>query len=472
MTYSDRADTHPALHRLELIMIRPVRWVPLTVAAALIAALAMPGSASGASDPYDDELAWALQDIGNAVAFEDVVDFEYDTNGAPAPQVANHPNVDIAVIKLDDTGAPVASANVLFSRDFPDGKVVDLDENFAPSGVDWRKWSLERWDESWDAPWPKGSRLVPGTSGDDFMVPYPASTFKMLVAFHTLRLIERGRIAPNREYDYQQRNGKTCLGKTKEFSLSTTTLLDRMITFSSNNATCALLQQLHRLDQIKPMNDSFANLGLPTLQVQGTDAGAGGTWNPGDISMTAIDTARLLLLINGVDGVAWQTESGRNVRADNVLAPRYQKWMRDLLGDQGFHEVLSTTNWCGADYPVQGMPARVPERWIDPSDGTVTVGPIPYGYDVRPCNQGAEVRFLHKTGLTENYGSDAGIVKPLDGADGSQYIVAVFSNLGYRYSDASQADSDGFPCFNSGVCYTEKFAQLGKHIDTAVRAVP
>jgi hypothetical protein len=97
------------------------------------------------------------------------------------------------------------------------------------------------------------------------------------------------------------------------------------------------------------------------------------------------------------------------------------------------------------------------------------VGPVPYGYDVRPCNEAAEVRFLHKTGLTENYGSDAGIVKPLDGEDGEQYIVTVFSNLGYRYSDASQADSDGFPCFDSGVCYTEKFAMIGKAIDAVVR---
>lgn len=448
-------------------MIRTTGLIAAT-AGTLAAVALLPGSASGRSSP-DAELGAELRDIVNAAAFETVVDFQYDTKRGPAPQVANHPNVDVAVIKLDDEGTPVASANVLFSRDFPDGKVVDLDEGFAPSGVDWRAWDLDRWDGDWDAPWPKGSRLVPETSGDDFMVPYPASTFKLLVAFHTLRLIEDDEIAPNREYDYRQRNGKTCLGNTKEFSASTATLLDRMITYSSNKATCALLQQLHSLDQMKPMNDSFLKLGLPTLQVKGTDAGAGGTWTPGKISMTAIDTARLLLLVNGVDGVAWQTESGRSVRADQVLGPRYQKWLRQLLGDQGFHEVLSTTNWCGAEYPVQGMPALVPERWIDPDDGTVKVGPIPYGYDVRPCNEVAEVRFLHKTGLTENYGSDAGIVKPLAGEDGSQYIVTVFSNLGYRYSDASQAESDGFPCFNSGVCYTEKFAMIGEAIDAALR---
>jgi hypothetical protein len=116
------------------------------------------------------------------------------------------------------------------------------------------------------------------------------------------------------------------------------------------------------------------------------------------------------------------------------------------------------------------MPARVPERWIDPKDGTVTVHNIPYGYDVRPCNKSAEVRFLHKTGLTENYGSDAGIVKPLKGEAGNQYIVAAFTNVGYRYSDPSQANSDGFPCFTTGVCYSERFAIIGRNIDRAVRS--
>ena len=219
------------------------------------------------------------------------------------------------------------------------------------------------------------------------------------------------------------------------------------------------------------MNERFAALGLPTLQVKGTDAGAGGTWNPGEISMTAIDTARLLLLVNGTDGVAWRTPDGRKVIADRVLGPDYQAQLRDLLGQQGFNEVLSTPNWCGATYPVQGMPAKVPGRWIDPNDGTVTVHGIPYGYDVRPCNETAQVKFLHKTGLTENYGSDAGIVKALEGQDGRQYIVTTFTNLGYRYSDASQADSDGKPCFNSGVCYTEKFAILGLAIDDLMRTV-
>lgn len=451
------------MHRLSLARVTSTAAVLVVVAAAQV-----PATATAVSTP-SDQLGNDLLSAVQSAAFDEVVDFEYDTKGGPAPQVANQPNVDVAVIELDADGNPTAAANVLFSRDYPDGKVVTLDENYAPSGVDWRAWDLARWDGDWNAAWPKGSRLVPGTSGEKFMVPYPASTFKLLVAYHTLRLIEKGVIKPNADYVYKQRNGKTCLGNTKEFTNTTTQLLEKSITYSSNTATCALLQQLHALDEMKPMNERFAALGLPTLQVKGTDSGAGGTWNPGEISMTAIDTARLLLLVNGLDGVAWKTADDRKVIADRVLGPDYQVWLRDLLGQQGWNEVLSTPNWCGAAYPVQGMPAKVPGRWIDPSDGTVTIHGIPYGHDVRPCNETAEVKFMHKTGLTENYGSDAGIVKALSGEDGRRYIVTVFTNLGYRYSDASQADSDGKPCFNSGVCYTEKFAILGKAIDDLMR---
>jgi hypothetical protein len=38
--------------------------------------------------------------------------------------------------------------------------------------------------------------------------------------------------------------------------------------------------------------------------------------------------------------------------------------------------------------------------------------------------------FAHKTGTTENFGSDAGVVR----ADGVHYAVALLSNLGSRYA--------------------------------------
>ena len=149
---------------------------------------------------------------------------------------------------------------------------------------------------------------------------------------------------------------------------------------------------------------------------------------------------------------------------------RSRGFLLSLLEQQGLHEVLSTTNWCGRSYPAQGIPARVPERWVG-VDGTVTVDGIRYECDVRPCNAAAQVSFAHKTGLTENYGSDAGIVTALRGQDGRRYIVAIFTNLGYRFSDASRA-ADVIPpgTDESGVCYSQKFAELGRAIDDLFRS--
>ena len=77
--------------------------------------------------------------------------------------------------------------------------------------------------------------------------------------------------------------------------------------------------------------------------------------------------------------------------------------------------------------------------------------------------------FAHKTGLTTNYGSDAGIVTALPGQDGRRYIVAVFGNLGYRFSDPSQAAEPDYPCFTTGVCYTGRLAWLGGAVDEIMR---
>ena len=89
--------------------------------------------------------------------------------------------------------------------------------------------------------------------------------------------------------------------------------------------------------------------------------------------MTAMDTARLLLIVNGASGVLWDDPDGDPVVADRVLSEESQALLMQHLGDQGFNEVLSTTNWCGADYPAQGIPATVAEPMGRSGDGTVTV---------------------------------------------------------------------------------------------------
>jgi hypothetical protein len=429
-----------------------------------------------------------LRDV-DAVGFDDVLDFgpvEGACPGAdwcpvPAPRVANTPNVDVAVIELDRRGRPVRAANVLLSRDFPRGFAVPLDRNLAATHVRFREWDIDRWNggtfsaddgsrlttTGWrdDPPLTADDDIAPprGRARADFMSPYPASLFKVLVAFHTLRMADAGIGELDDPYAYRPTGGG-CPGGTTAGDRTVREWLDAMITYSSNQATCALVKQIHDLDQMDDLNSGLAALGLETLQVNGTSPTSGGNWTPGLIHMTAMDTARLLLVVAGGPGTLWRAPDGTRVTAD-VLSPASRELFRGLLAEQGFHEVLSTTNWCGLDHPAPGIPASVAERWVDPVTGTVTVEGIPYGQDVRPCNETAEVTFAHKTGLTYNYGSDAGIVRSRPGERHRHYVVAVVSNLGYRYADERFADAATLPCFDPGVCYTARFARLGALVD-------
>jgi hypothetical protein len=206
--------------------------------------------------------------------------------------------------------------------------------------------------------------------------------------------------------------------------------------------------------------------------VNGTDPASGANWGIGKLTMTSLDTARLLLLVNGAPDVLWRTPGGKPVRAD-VLSSESRDLFLDLLGDQGWNDILTTANWCGRGYPTPGIPSLVADRWVDEDAGTVTVAGKQFGQDVRPCNDRAEVSFAHKTGFTYNYLADAGIVRSLNGEDGD-YVIVMMSNLGYRYSDPRQAGvtkpvCGDDPAQDQGVCYTEKFAGLGRAVDDIVR---
>jgi hypothetical protein len=178
--------------------------------------------------------------------------------------------------------------------------------------------------------------------------------------------------------------------------------------------------------------------------------------------MSAIDTAKLLLLVNGGPGTLWTAPGGTPVTRD-VLSADARAFFLRTLADQGHNEMLSTTNWCGRAYPAAGIPQVTPPRWINPADGTMNVAGAYYGRDVRPCNATAEVTFAHKTGWVDTTGSDAGIVHSLPGKPRRNYVVVVFSNLGTDYVDVNRpADPPGvYP-----VPYTQKHATLGRAIDT------
>jgi hypothetical protein len=257
--------------------------------------------------------------------------------------------------------------------------------------------------------------------------------------------------------------------------------MDPMITYSDNQSTRALLQLLHERREVDAMNADFRRLGLGTLQINGTNPRTGGDWKPGEIHMTALDTARLLWLIDGApdDYVFWESPGGEPVTPAE-LSDSSRAYLKDLLAQQGYNEALTTANFgtyqrggavVGAPNTRPGIPSLVPSRWIDPVDGMVTVDGVAYGQDVRPYNaKAAEVSFAHKTGLTYNYGSDAGIVESLPGQPYRHYIVAYLSNLGYRYTDEVFADRKNYPLYDpvGGIAYTQRIPALGKAIDDGI----
>ncbi|WP_257902396.1 class A beta-lactamase-related serine hydrolase [Saccharothrix obliqua] len=445
-------------------------------AAVLLASGTIPAAA--APDAGSHRLAEALRRAIDAQDFRDVIDLtppdlalaarrgapeKYDDAG-PAPLVAatprplhQTPNMDAAIIELDAAGRPRAMADVLLSPQYPNGVVVPLNNraNLSTDQIRYRWWD----DDEWDRNGGRGTRdVLAGRENApiDFSSPYPASVLKLMVGFGVLRLADRGRVDLDAEYSYEPvTQNPVCGGPSKK---TVRQHFDEMITKSQNESTCALIKLVHDLNAWDETNQAFVDLGMPTLMVTGTNPGNGGRWIGSN--MSSIDTAKLLLLVNGGFGALWTTDAGKRVTRDE-LSPSARQVFLKALNEQGHNEMLSTTNWCGRDYPGPGLPQRITDRWTK-ADGTVTAGSAVYDRDVRPCNADATVTFAHKTGWVDTTGSDAGIVKPVRGKSGRSYIVVVFCNLGTDYVDHNRpADPPGvFP-----VLYTQKYAKLGQAID-------
>ncbi|GLW11206.1 hypothetical protein Misp01_63340 [Microtetraspora sp. NBRC 13810] len=373
----------------------------------------------------------------------------------PQP-IVQQPQLDVTVLELDRYGRPLSSGTVLMSPQHPRGVVVPVDRNLHTTAVRWRQWD----DSGWYANQGRGTiDIVPGREQApiDFMSPYPASVLKLMVAFGVLRLVDKGTIALTDTYDYRPTEASSlCLGET---SNTVANYLEASLTSSSNPATCALVKLLHDKGAVDELNQTFQSLGLETLQFKNTNPASGGRWsNP--VTMTSLDTAKLLALVNGLPDKAWTAPNGAPVTAAVLSASSRQVFKRHLAA-QGWNDMLSSANRCGGSYPAAGIPQKVADRWIG-ADGTVTVAGNRFGSDVRPCNTAAEVTFSHKTGWVGNSGADAGIVKSLPGKDGRHYIVVAFTNLGTQYVDADRppAEPGLLP-----VTYTEKLAKLGHAID-------
>lgn len=167
------------------------------------------------------------------------------------------------------------------------------------------------------------------------------------------------------------------------------------------------------------------------------------------------------------------------------LSPASRRLLLRQLGDQAFNEALSTSKIgvirrqgqrLGPARVQPGIPARVPRRWIDPISGVVQFRSdgeaIDYGQDVRPFNRKAASRhFAHKTRITYNFGSDAGLMRPLRKQPGGHYAIAFLSNLGYRYAVSRFAGRSSYPVFDSPgpIAYTQEIPRLGRHVDALLQ---
>lgn len=434
-------------------------------------------------------LAAAVRGAG----FDHLVDFSVRQGGVAQPTRAL-PNVDVAVIELSRTGHVVGAANVLYDRDSPLGYQVRIDpKTLQPQGVRFSQWRSERWDEQalWDAGPAAGDVLSTprGRVEKDFMVPYPASVLKTMVGYGVLRLVDQQRITLSTQVTYREIGGQTCgYGPSNATGAvpppaadgakdTVAGWMDQMITVSDNFATCVLLQLLDRTGGLADTNANFARLGLTTLRLNPSQPKVGNGWSSGQMTMGALDTARLMLLVSGTTRNLWRATDGRQVSGGTGLSRRSQEYFRSVLLDQSFYEVLATGNLCGSTDAAPGIPARVSKRWINPDNGHVVTydgdTPLDFGYDVRPCNAAAQVTFAHKTGLVSFSGNDTGIVKALPGQDGRWYVVAVHSNVGYRFGDTDWASSDPNACEGAPfVCYSRAYGRLGKAVDDLVTNRP
>lgn len=453
-----------------------------SVLLALLAAAPLARSARAPAEPPPPPLSEVLLAALRGSGLADLHDAGADEGRCPGevdcpwplPPAVAAPVVDLAVIRLDAEGRAVEAANVQVDAASPEGRVVPLDRDLSAIGVRFRRWSTARREAALagvpPAPFEEGDDLSPlRRQGVDFMSPYPASLFKLLLAFHVEWRVAEGALSPDTllEGPAAPPSGATSSEPAQAPPpapevLPLSTWVERMITTSDNPATKVVLRHLHERGEVARLNAGLAGLGLDTLRIDGTNPADGGRWAPGEIHAGAMDLARLLWLVAGGPGVSWHAPSGVLV-SQRTLPERARRRLRALLADQAIHEALSAGSLCGTG--PAGIPALVPARWVDPATGLELTEEAAFGRDVRPCNEAAEVQFLHKTGLTWNYASDAGLVEPLPGRPFRRYVVAVITSGGTRFVDPERAAAPRHPCQADRVCLTRALATLGATLD-------
>ena len=285
-------------------------------------------------------------------------------------QAREVPNVDVAVIEFDEEGVVRRAADVLSSCDDPSGVVAPVDVAGGPAGsygvsaVRWRGWDIERFDGGTFDP-TTGTQLttkgwhdqpertdvddiVAGREGVplEFMAPYPASLFKLVVAFRIMRLVDEGVVHLDQDvsWDPTPAAAPVFLELVMELHAGELPTPGGSATASAapgddghnsaparrHDAAAAGLARRHdhplrqRLGPVpaeaavgsrRPSRHACRTAGpgprQPADQRHRSRHGRG--WLPGQIHMTAMDTARLLWLIDGGSGTLWTRPDGTPV---------------------------------------------------------------------------------------------------------------------------------------------------------------
>ncbi len=350
--------------------------------------------------------------------------FDQHRGGAP---ISHFPSIDLAVIAFAPDGKATC-ANVLFSREHPDGISAQFDPRMgAVNNIEYLADQTDKATNSiaWaaDSDWTRMQWKTLAGQGQRVVAPYPASLVKLMVLVGVARCIDAGAAGwdDSWPFDGQRR--------------SLAEWADAMIVVSSNEATTALVAFLHHAGLIERAADGeqrnglhavFAAYGLTSLRLADTKPNGG--WRNGDgagvghLQMTAWDTARLLWLLDAdAPPAPWLAAA-----TPPLLSTASRQRVHAILEQQGWHTILSSTLLAGLPGWQAGIPATLHPRWIN-ADGSAMVDGTRYPPDIWPDTG---VHFAHKTGSTENYLSDAGIVR----GPHRHYLIAMLSNLGTRFA--------------------------------------
>jgi hypothetical protein len=261
------------------------------------------------------------------------------------------------------------------------------------------------------------------------VAPYPASLIKLMVLVGVARLVDQGRSAWAEPLAYQ---GRARSVGDWAFDMSV---------ISCNESTSALVAHLHQRGALGPddghneLHQLFESCGLHGLRFAHTQADGG--WGNaagagvGHLQMTAWDSLRLLWLLDpDAPAPPWLPAGHAPLLGES------RAHVLRCLREQRLHHLLSSSA-LPRELPgwVPGLPAR-------PPGGNAADG---------------DLLFAHKTGNTENYSSNAGIVRGIAPAR-RHYLIALTSNLGSRYAPDPR-------------CVTSwRLPALGAAIDAGLRA--